>query len=56
VNAQREAGELDQEMLAPGAQTDDALGDHALLVDLRIAFDGDDPFACEYLRLLAQND
>jgi hypothetical protein len=56
MNAQAEAFELDQEMFAPGAQRDDALADHALLVDLGIPFDRDDALTLKYLRLLTQYD
>src|SRR5204863_4139116 len=56
VDPQRKRRQLDQEMLAPAAQRDDALADEALLVDPRVALDGNDAPADEALRLVPQAD
>src|SRR6185369_16846479 len=56
VDADRKTRQLDQEMLSPRAQGDDARTDQARLVDLRIAFRSQNALPGERLRQLAQDN
>src|SRR3569833_858204 len=56
VNSDGKAVQLDEKVLAPRSQRNDALADQPRLINLRIAFRRADTLASEWLRELAEDD